>query len=139
MRSPSTITSPMLMPRRNPIRAVRWQLRVPGPEGLLDPDRGLHGVHDARELGQEVVACGVHDPAPVLPDERAHDLAAGREGADGGDLVRLRQAAVALRVGAQDRGQLPPDARGFDRGSPGRFARPDLARYGDLPPLTVTS
>src|SRR3972149_3618635 len=42
------------------------QFGVPGFEGLLDLRRAQPGVHHARELGEQIVAGGIHHPAPVL-------------------------------------------------------------------------
>ena len=44
---------------------------VAGLDDALDLGCALHGVECGRELGQEVVAREIHEPAPVLHDESA--------------------------------------------------------------------
>ncbi len=54
------------------------QLGVPGPEILLDFDRGLNGVHDAAELGEQIVAGRIYDATVVPLNEIANDSAVTR-------------------------------------------------------------
>ena len=49
--------------------SILWQRIVGGSEGLLDPNRGLDRVHNARELRQDAVTRRVGNPASMLTDE----------------------------------------------------------------------
>jgi hypothetical protein len=51
--------------------------RVQISQGLLDLDRALNGVHSAGELGQDAIASGIGDFAPMLGNKPVHHLAAG--------------------------------------------------------------
>ena len=76
---------------------------------LLRLHRALHGIHHARELGQDAVAGGVDDPAAMLGDHAVHDLAACGQQAQGPDLVQAHQPGIARHVRRQDGGELALD------------------------------
>jgi hypothetical protein len=65
----------------------------------------LNRIDSTGELGQHAVTSGVGDPAPVLGDERVHDLAMSPQGAQRPDLIVVDQARVSGHVGDQDRRQ----------------------------------
>jgi hypothetical protein len=89
----------------------------------LDLGGALHGVDDAGELGEHVVAGRVHHPSPVAGHGRRDRLPVRGDRADGGDLVVAHQPAVAFDVGAEDGGQLAVHAapvHAFDSTPPPR-------------------
>ena len=45
----------------------------------------------------------------MLLDQRGHERAVGREGANRARLILAHQAAIALHIGTEDRRQLPDD------------------------------
>ena len=69
----------------------------------LGRDGAGNGVRDARELGQHVVAHGVHDAPAVLAHQAGDAVAMGRERVDRGDVVLGHETAVSGGVHAQDR------------------------------------
>jgi hypothetical protein len=81
--------------RRRPLLVERGE-RPLGGEGALE--RGDR----ARELRQQIVADGVHDPAAELGHASAHLAPAGIEHLEGGRLVRGHQPRVAGDVRAED-------------------------------------
>src|SRR5215813_1652408 len=82
------------------------QRGVARPERTLNLDGGLDGVHDAGEVGQDVVTRGVDDPSALTGDRGADDLAILRECADRCQLVLAHETAIAGHVGAEYGGQL---------------------------------
>jgi hypothetical protein len=55
-----------------------------------------------------------------------------REGAEGADLIQPHQAAIALHIGGEDRGELSFDGVQFQGSAPPRtsIARPDARSEG---------
>src|SRR5207237_1165785 len=85
------------------------ELGVACLELALDVDRALHGVDDARELRQYVVARRVHH-APAMAGHRGcDDRAVLGDGAYGRHLVVAHEPAVAFNIRAQDRGEAALD------------------------------
>jgi hypothetical protein len=66
----------------------------------------LDRVHHAVELGQYAVAGGVDETAVVLLDELTDDPPIRGQGAKRRLLIVSHKAAVAVDVGAQDRGEF---------------------------------
>ena len=108
-RSPSTMTSPRLMPMRKRICRESGSSALRDWSCALDVDGALDGVHDARELRQHVVARGVHDAPAVTGHRRGDHPAILGDGADGRHLVVAHEAAVAFHVGAEDRDEFALD------------------------------
>src|SRR5208283_3601428 len=72
----------------------------------LDLDGIAHRIDDAGELGQEAVAGGLDDAAPVLGDLGVAELAPYRRQRDqGAFLVGAHQPRIAGDIGRQDRRQ----------------------------------
>src|SRR5262249_28020280 len=93
----------------------------------LDLGRALDRVDHARELGEHVVAGGVHDPTVVPADGGGDHLTVLGDRANGGRLVVPHEAAVAGGIGAED-GDEPAflrarvhDSELYRRASTGRF------------------
>ena len=82
------------------------KLRVPGPQLLLDRHRTGNGIDHTWKLREQVVANGIDDPAPVLANESAHRVAVRVQRLQRRHLILGHEAAVADRVGAQERGEL---------------------------------
>jgi hypothetical protein len=87
--------------------AMIRKFRIASPQLLLDLDGSAHRVHDAGELSEQVVPRSVHHAPIVFLDDLSHYFAMGGQGGDGRLLIVLHEAAVALDVGAEDRGELP--------------------------------
>ena len=85
---------------------------VGGTPGILCGDRGLHrdralhGIDRAGEVGDDAVAGGVEDAAPVRRDQLVDDDAARLQPGERADLVARHQPAVAGNVGGEDRGEF---------------------------------
>ena len=75
----------------------------------LHRDRALHGVDRAGEVGDDAVAGGVEDAAPVRRDQPVDDHAACLQPAERGNLVMRHQPAVAGNVGGENRCELSFD------------------------------
>jgi hypothetical protein len=63
-------------------------------QGLLYLNGTLDGIDRTRELGQDAVACGIRDPPSMLLNQPVHDLAVGRERAQGLDLILAHEPGV---------------------------------------------
>ena len=72
----------------------------------LHRDRALHGIDRAGEVGDDAVAGGVEDAAPVRRDQLVDDGAARLQPGERADLVARHQPAVAGNVGGEDRGEF---------------------------------
>ena len=105
-RSPSTITSPKLMPMRNCIWRCSGSSCILHLECVLNLDGTAHGIHHTGELGQQVVAGGIDHTATVLLNQGRNDRTIGGEGADGGFFIVAHETAVPRHIGAEDRRQL---------------------------------
>ena len=69
-------------------------------------DRTLHGIDRAGEVGDDAVAGGVEDAAPMRRDQLVNDGAAGLQPGERADFVARHQPTVAGHVGGEDRGQF---------------------------------
>src|SRR5436309_11448790 len=87
----------------------RRELGIARLELALDVDGALHGVDDARELRQHVVARGVHDAPALAGHARRDQGAVCGDGANGRHFVVARESAVAYDARAQDGGELSLD------------------------------
>jgi hypothetical protein len=67
--SPSTISSPKLIPKRKLHPAVEWHLLIRSLEHSLDLDGPLDGVDDAGERGEDAIFGGIDDSAVLSLDE----------------------------------------------------------------------
>src|SRR5262249_11310149 len=76
------------------------ELGVARLELALDVDRALHGVDDARELREHVVAGRIDDPSAVAGHRRGDHRAILGDRAHGRQLVVAHEAAVAFDVRA---------------------------------------
>jgi hypothetical protein len=80
--------------------------------GILGSNRplhrhgALHGIDRAGEVGDDAVAGGVEDAAPMRRDQLIDDGAASLQPGERADLVTRHQPAVAGNVGGKDRGQF---------------------------------
>ena len=72
---------------------------------FLEGEGAFDGVHDAAELGEDAIACGVDDAATVTADHRKHDSLMTFQVPDGRLFVRTHQRAVACNVSGEDGGQ----------------------------------
>ncbi len=63
-------------------------------KGPLDLDSALNGIDDGGEFGDNAVASGISDPAPMVGYEPVHYLPVGREGPHGADLILAYQPGV---------------------------------------------
>src|SRR5215472_16060283 len=82
-------------------------------DSILHRDRALHGIDGAGEISDEAVPRRVEDPPAMRGDQVIDDDPIRREGAESTDLIPAHQAAVALDIGGEDRGQLSFDRWGF--------------------------
>jgi hypothetical protein len=69
-------------------------------ELLLRLDRALHGLDDARELGDDGVAPGVDDAPLVAFDQGRHGLAALAQRRQRARFVSPHEASISLYIGA---------------------------------------
>ena len=83
--------------------------------GVLHRDGTLHGIDGAGEIGDEAIASRVEDPTAMRGDQAIDDDPVSGEGAERADLIEPHQAAVALDIGGEDRGELPFDRVRFQR------------------------
>jgi hypothetical protein len=93
---------PEHLPRRRQLRVARGQLR-------LHRQSTQHRVHDAPEVGEQIVARVIDHAPAVLPDQGGHEAAVGLDRPDGSGLIECHEPAVADHVGREDRGELPFD------------------------------
>src|SRR6516225_9909030 len=103
MSPASVITSPWWMPTRNSMRLSWGDVRIP----LGHPTLHLHGtaerVHDTRELDEEAVSGGLHDPTTVLGDFWIHESAAVLlQPSERTFLVGRHETTVANDISGQD-------------------------------------
>src|SRR5215469_12767688 len=82
-------------------------------DSILRRDRALHGIDGAGEISDETVTRRVEDSASMRGDQPIDDDPVSRKGAKGADLISAHQAAVALHIGCEDRGELSFDGWGF--------------------------
>ena len=82
------------------------EVGIIGRNGGLHRDGALHGIDRAGEVGDDAVAGGVEDAAPVRRDQLIDDGAACLEPGERADLVTRHQPAVAGNVGGEDRGEF---------------------------------
>jgi hypothetical protein len=76
-------------------------------------DCTLNGIHRAGEISDETVARRVEDPASMRGDQAIDDDPVSREGTEGADLIPAHEAALALHIGGENRGELSFDGWGF--------------------------
>jgi hypothetical protein len=80
--------------------------------GILGSNRplhrhgALHGIDRAGEVGDDAVAGGVEDAAPMRRDQLIDDGAASLQPGERADLVARHQPAVAGNVGGEDCGEF---------------------------------
>jgi hypothetical protein len=89
-------------PNPKPKTIVLWSALNRLSNGFLYGNGTLDRIHSARELGQDTVASGVGDPTAMLSNEAVHDLAVGRQGTEGSDLVLLHQARISCDISRKD-------------------------------------
>jgi hypothetical protein len=83
--------------------------------GLLNLDGALHGIHSAGEFSDEAIASRIENPASMRDNQPINDDPVSGEDAECADLILPHQAAVALDIGGEDRGELPFDPMGFQK------------------------
>jgi len=76
------------------------------------------GVDGAGEISDEAIARRVEDPTAMRAYQPIDDDPVRGEGAERAHLVLPHQAAVALDIGGEDRGELPFDRVGFQGSAP---------------------
>ncbi len=86
-------------------RSIRIRLR----DRVLHLNSTLHGINGAGEIGKNAVACRGEDPTAMRGDQPIDDDPVSRERAERADLIEPHQAAVALDIRGEDRGELPLD------------------------------
>ena len=115
MSCSSTITSPRLIPTRNPDPALFRQLRLALGHPPLHLDRAPDGVDHARKLRQQAVAGVLYGSPPVLLDFGRNELPEMRlQPFVRPLLIRPHQARVSRHVGGEDRNEAA-DRRHFSR------------------------
>jgi hypothetical protein len=82
--------------------ALRWEHRITRSYGALDGDGTLHCLHRAGKLSQQIITRVIHHPPPILPNERGHEAAIGRQGTDSGCLILVHESAVALDISTEN-------------------------------------
>jgi hypothetical protein len=87
-------------------RLVDGIARVLRGDRSLDRDRALHGIDRAAKVGDDAIAGGVEDAAPVRCDQLIDDDAACLQPRERADFVARHQPAVASNVGGEDCGQF---------------------------------
>jgi hypothetical protein len=103
-------------------RSIRIRFRY----GLLHRDSTLHRINGTGEIGDETVASRVKDPTTMRGDQGIDDGPIRGEGTEGADLILPHQAAVALDIGGEDRGELSFDGVRFQGSAPPGTS---IARY----------
>jgi hypothetical protein len=88
-------------------RLVEGTARVLRGDRGLDRDRALDGIDHAGEVGDDTVARGVKDAAPVRQDQLIDDDATCLQPGERADLVARHQPAITGNVGGEDRGEFP--------------------------------
>ena len=81
-------------------------------ELLLDRYGAFNGVNDARKLGQDAIASGIGDPAPVGGDKAVHYGPVRGQGPHRPGLVGVHQPRVVGHVGTEDSRELTFDPFG---------------------------
>ena len=81
---------------------VLRQLGVSLGQLPLDLHGAVHRIHHAGKLSQHIVPGGVYHPASVLLNQAGHGCPVGGDGADGGFLIVLHEAAVSLHIRTQN-------------------------------------
>jgi hypothetical protein len=109
-------------------RSIRILFRY----GVLHRDSTLHGIDSAGEVSDKAIASRVEDSTAMSGDQPIDDDPIRGEGAKGANLIEPHQAAVALDIGGEDRGELPFDGVRFQGSAPPRssIARPDERSEG---------
>ena len=87
-------------------RLVGRAAGILGGDRRLHRDGALHGIDRAGEVGDDAVARGVEDTAPVRRDQLIDDDAARLQPGERPDLVARHQPAIAGDVGGEDRGEF---------------------------------
>jgi hypothetical protein len=82
-------------------------------DGVLHRDSTLNCIHGAGEIGDEAVTRRVEDPTAMRGDQAIDNDPVSRERAEGADLILPHEAAVALDVGCEYRGELSFDGARF--------------------------
>jgi hypothetical protein len=75
-------------------------------DGGLYRDRTLDSVDSTSEIGDDTVARGVEDAAPMQRDQSVDDEAASLQPSERADLIARHQPAVTGNVGGKDRGEF---------------------------------
>src|SRR4029077_740615 len=70
---------------------------------VLDLDSAANGFDDARELGDEAVACAAEDATLMSGDRLLHHSTVHAQIGRGGLFVPLCKAAIALHIGSENR------------------------------------
>src|SRR4051794_29631889 len=79
---------------------VAWELVVSFCHQHLHRDGRLNCPYDARKLDQETVAGVLHDPTPVIEDDRVNRASMGLEGGVCTCFVGTHHAGISGDVGA---------------------------------------
>src|SRR4051794_32235660 len=87
-------------------RLVGGTALILGGYGGLHHGRALHGIDRAGEVGDDTVAGGVEDAAPVRRDQLIDDGATSLQPRERADLVARHQPAVTGNVGGEDRSEF---------------------------------
>jgi hypothetical protein len=104
--------------------------RVGRGERLLDGDRAVERLDDARELGEDAVASRAEDLAVGAENQVVDDLAVRGERRQRPLLVGMHQPRVAFHVGGEDRRELSLERRGFHVAIAARFRSGGVNRLG---------
>ena len=89
---------------------------------VLDLESAANGLNDAGELGDEAVPRAAEDMTVMGGDRLLHHSAVHAQGGRGGFFVKLREAAVTLHIGSENRskptfhGRAPQEATSIWRG-----------------------
>jgi hypothetical protein len=80
--------------------------RVLNLESSLDLDGAIYRLDHAGEFRQHAVTGRIDESPAVSFYERVDNLAMGRQGAKSRSLIVTHEAAVAINISAEDRGEL---------------------------------
>jgi hypothetical protein len=87
-------------------RFVGGMSRILCGDRSLCRDGALEGIDRAGEIGDDAIASGIEDAAPVRRDQPVDDDAARLQPSQRADLVARHQPAVAGNVCGEDRGEF---------------------------------
>jgi len=80
---------------------------------VLYRDSTLHGIDGTAEVGNKAIPRRIENPATMRGDQAMDDDPVSRERAEGADFIPPYQAAIALDIGREDRGELSFDGWRF--------------------------